>query len=98
MRINVNGIPRDTAASDETPLLDVLRSELGLVGTRFGCGTEQCGSCMVLVDGRVAYSCTTPVSAVDGKHVTTVEGLGDESRPHPLQRAFLAEQAGPGGY
>ena len=98
MRINVNGIPRDTAASDDTPLIDVLRNDLGLVGTRFGCGTEQCGSCMVLVDGRVAYSCTTPIFALEGKAVTTVEGLGDASRPHALQRALLDEQAGQCGY
>ena len=98
MRIQVNGTSRETAASEDTPLLDVLRNDFGLVGTRFGCGTEQCGSCMVLVDGRVTYACTTPISATDGKKVTTVEGLGDASNPHPLQRAFLEEQAGQCGY
>jgi nicotinate dehydrogenase subunit A len=98
IRFVVNGTARESAAAEDTPLLHVLRNDLGLKGTRFGCGTEQCGSCMVLVDGRVTYACTTPVSAVRDKRVTTVEGLGDEARPHRLQRALLEEQAGQCGY
>jgi nicotinate dehydrogenase subunit A len=72
--------------NEETPLLNVLRNELGLMGTRFGCGLEQCGCCTVLIDGQL------------GKNITTVEGLGTPDRPHPLQQAFLDEQAGQCGY
>ena len=95
--IEVNGEPVE-APTDDTPLLYVLRNTLGLKGTRFGCGTEQCGACVVLVDGEPTYSCTTPASAVDGRRVTTVEGLARDGRPHPLQEALLAEQAGQCGY
>jgi nicotinate dehydrogenase subunit A len=84
--------------NEETPLLNVLRNELGLMGTRFGCGLEQCGCCMVLVDGEPEKSCTKPVWSVAGKTITTVEGLGTEALPHPLQQAFLDEQAGQCGY
>src|SRR5690348_13992672 len=87
-----------TVANDETPLLAVLRNTLGLVGTRFGCGLEQCGCCMVLIDGEPAKSCAKPIWSVAGKAVTTVEGLGTPERPHPLQRALLDEQAGQCGY
>ena len=96
--LDVNGAIREVQVDGSTPLLYVLRNDLGLKATRFGCGAEQCGTCMVLVDGKVAYACTTPVSAVAGKRVTTVEGLGDESNPHPLQRALLDEQAAQCGY
>jgi nicotinate dehydrogenase subunit A len=85
-------------ANDETPLLAVLRNTLGLVGTRFGCGLEQCGCCMVLIDGAPAKSCAKPIWSVAGKSVTTVEGLGTPERPHPLQQAVLDEQAGQCGY
>ncbi len=85
-------------ANEETPLLNVLRNELGLMGTRFGCGLEQCGCCMVLIDGQPEKSCTKPVWSVAGKTITTVEGLGTEAKPHPLQQAFLDEQAGQCGY
>ena len=85
-------------ANEETPLLNVLRNELGLMGTRFGCGLEQCGCCMVLIDGQPEKSCTKPLWSVAGKTITTVEGLGSEARPHPLQQAFLDEQAGQCGY
>jgi nicotinate dehydrogenase subunit A len=85
-------------ASEETPLLNVLRNELGLVGTRFGCGLEQCGCCTVLIDGQPEKSCAKPVWSVAGKTVTTIEGLGSEAKPHPLQQAFLDEQAGQCGY
>jgi len=85
-------------ASEETPLLAILRGVLGLMGTRFGCGLEQCGCCMVLIDGQPEKSCAKPVWSVAGKNITTVEGLGDARRPHPLQQAFLDEQAGQCGY
>jgi nicotinate dehydrogenase subunit A len=95
----VNGRPVSVSpASEETPLLAVLRNELGLMGTRFGCGLEQCGCCMVLIDGEPEKSCAKPVWSVAGKTVTTVEGLGTQERPHPLQQAFLDEQAGQCGY
>src|SRR6185436_8907856 len=80
------------------PLLSVLRDELALRGTRFGCGTEQCGSCMVLIDGEPAYSCSREVSTVAGKSITTVEDLSSNGALHPLQQAFLDEQAGQCGY
>jgi nicotinate dehydrogenase subunit A len=85
-------------ANEDTPLLDVLRNELGLMGTRFGCGLEQCGCCMVLIDGAAEKCCAKPVSSVAGKAVTTVEGMGTPERPHPLQQAFIDEQAGQCGY
>jgi nicotinate dehydrogenase subunit A len=85
-------------ANEETPLLAILRSELGLMGTRFGCGLEQCGCCMVLIDGEPEKSCTKPVWSVAGKTITTIEGLGTQEHPHPLQKAFLDEQAGQCGY
>jgi nicotinate dehydrogenase subunit A len=95
----VNGKPVSVApANDETPLLDVLRNELGLMGTRFGCGLEQCGCCMVLIDGQPEKCCAKPVSSVAGRQVITVEGLGTPDKPHPLQQAFLDEQAGQCGY
>ena len=87
-----------TVANEETSLLAVLRNELGLVGTRFGCGLEQCGCCMVLIDGAPQKSCAKPVWSVAGKSITTVEGLGTPERPHPLQQALLDEQAGQCGY
>src|SRR5262249_7485002 len=83
-----------TVANEETSRLAVLRDELNLVGTRFGCGLEQCGCCMVLIDGAPAKSCAKPIWSVAGKSVTTVEGLGTSERPHPLQRALIDEQAG----
>ena len=98
MRLRVNGIEREVAADPTDPLIDVLRNGLGLTGPRFGCGLEQCGACMVLIDGSPAYSCTREVGTLDGAEITTVEGLGDIEAPHPLQRAFLAEQAGQCGY
>jgi nicotinate dehydrogenase subunit A len=96
--LTVNGIAVSVAADPDTPLLDVLRNHLGLVGTRFGCGAEQCGTCMVLVDGRPEKSCGKALSTVSGKTVVTIEGLGAPDKPHPLQRAFLDEQAGQCGY
>src|ERR1700746_3822158 len=96
--LTVNGRTVSVTADAETPLLDVLRNHLGLVGAKFGCGQEQCGCCMVLVDGRPEKSCGKPVSTVARKMVTTIEGLGTPEKPHPLQQAFLDEQAGQCGY
>jgi nicotinate dehydrogenase subunit A len=96
--LTVNGAAATIAAAPESPLLDGLRNHLGLTGPRYGCGAEQCGACMVLIDGAPAYACTTPLAAVAGRRVTTVEGLGSPAAPHPLHRAFLAEQAGQCGY
>jgi nicotinate dehydrogenase subunit A len=96
--LSVNGRAVSVSADGDTPLLDVLRNHLGLVGTKFGCGQEQCGSCMVLIDGKPEKSCGTALSTIAGKAVLTIEGLGTEEQPHPLQRAFLDEQAGQCGY
>jgi nicotinate dehydrogenase subunit A len=98
IRLTVNGHTVDVAADGDTPLLDVLRNHLGLSGTKFGCGQEQCGSCMVLIDGRPEKSCGKALSTVAGKEILTIEGLGTRERPHPLQQAFLDEQAGQCGY
>ena len=94
----VNGSTVSVTADADTPLLDVLRNHLGLLGTKFGCGQEQCGCCMVLLDGRPEKSCGKPLSTVGGKAILTIEGLGTPDRPHPLQQAFLDEQAGQCGY
>jgi nicotinate dehydrogenase subunit A len=94
----VNGKPVSVTADQDTPLLDVLRNHLGLIGTKFGCGLEQCGTCMVLIDGAPAKSCGKAISTVAGKKVLTIEGLGAPQHPHPLQQAFLDEQAGQCGY
>src|SRR5438045_7778679 len=96
--LNVNGGAVSVSADPDTPLLDVLRNHLGLVGTKFGCGLEQGGTCMVLVDGEPVKSGGKAVSPVAGKTVLTIEGLGTPERPHPLQQAFLDEQAGQCGY
>ncbi len=98
INLTVNGKPVRVAAGGDTPLLDVLRNHLGLSGTKFGCGLEQCGCCMVLVDGQPEKSCGKAVSTVAGKEITTIEGLGTPDRPHPLQQAFIDEQAGQCGY
>ena len=95
---SVNGVQRTVEADPDTPLLDVLRNALGLKGSRFGCGLDQCGACNVLVDGRAVASCSTPLWSVAGKAVVTIEGLGTPAAPHPLQEAFLAEQAAQCGY
>ena len=96
--LTVNGRNVGITADGETPLLDILRNHIGLIGTKFGCGQEQCGCCMVLVDGKPEKSCGKPVSTVAGKGIVTIEGLGTPDRPHPLQQAFLDEQAGQCGY
>lgn len=91
--IEVNGVRRGVAAGPDTPLLYVLRNDLGLVGSRYGCGTGQCGACFVMVDGKALPSCDTPLWSVAGKAITTVEGLGTQGELHPVQKALLAEQA-----
>ena len=94
----LNRRPVSVDADASRTLLDVLRNALGLTGTRQGCGENQCGACRVIVDGRAVAACDTPLWAVAGKSVTTIEGLGTPQAPHPLQRAFLAEQAAQCGY
>jgi nicotinate dehydrogenase subunit A len=94
----VNEVRHEVDADPETPLLYVLRNDLGLKGTRFGCGSGQCGACMVLIGGRPVPSCTLPISDASGSAITTIEGLATGGEPHPLQRAFVAEQAGQCGY
>jgi nicotinate dehydrogenase subunit A len=96
--LNINGETRNVEAASDATLLDVLRTKLDLKGTRFGCGAEGCGACMVLIDGAPKYACTTTLDALDGKSVTTIEGLGDAARPHPVQTAFLELNAGQCGY
>jgi nicotinate dehydrogenase subunit A len=96
--LNVNGAARPVAADPETPLLYVLRNDLRLKGARFGCGQGQCGACTVLIDGKAVQSCDVPVSAAAGKVVTTIEGLSANGKFHPLQQAFVDEQAAQCGY
>ena len=96
--LKVNGATRSVPAEPETPLLYVLRNDLELNGAKFGCGMAQCGACTVLVDGRAAHSCVTDVGSLAGAEITTLEGLGTTDRPHPLQRAFVGEQAAQCGY
>jgi nicotinate dehydrogenase subunit A len=96
--VHVNGQRQEVHTEQDTALLYVLRNHLGLKGTRFGCGLGLCGACMVLVDGRTAYSCDTPLWAVLDKEITTVEGLGTAGRPHPVTEALIAGQAAQCGY
>jgi len=98
MKLSINGSAVEVSAKPDTPLLYVLRNDLGLVGSRFGCGSGQCGACFVLVDGRPMASCDLPVSFLENKNVTTVEGLGRDGELHPVQKALLAEQAAQCGY
>ncbi|MFZ1102066.1 MAG: (2Fe-2S)-binding protein [Hyphomicrobiaceae bacterium] len=98
VRLRVNGAERSVDAEPATPLLSVLRGQLGLTATHFGCGVNQCGACFVLIDGHAVAACDTPLWAAAGKDIVTVEGLGTPERPHPLQRAFIAEQAMQCGY
>ena len=94
----VNGEPVRVEADATAPLLAVLRDELALRGSRFGCGSEQCGACMVLIDGEPAFSCAREIASVVGRNVTTVEGLASSGALARLRQAFLAEQAGQCGY
>jgi len=96
--LTVNGRPVRVTAPETALLLDVLRNALDLKGARYGCGLEQCGSCTVLLDGEPIYACSREVGTVAGRSITTVEGLGSAEQPHPLQQAFLDEQAGQCGY
>ena len=98
IRLTINGQAREVSAPAGASLLDVLRGPLGLTGTHFGCGSNQCGACNVLIDGHAVASCDTPLWAASGKRITTVEGLGTPQTPHRLQRAFIAEQALQCGY
>lgn len=97
-KLSVNGLERQVQAGDNTPLLYVLRDDLGLKGTRFGCGANQCGSCHVLIDGQSLASCDTPVWQAQGKDIVTVEGLASGEALHPLQQAFIDNQAAQCGY
>ena len=96
--LNVNGKVHEVDADPNTPLLYVLRGDLGLNGAKFGCGLGQCGSCTVMVDAEAVFSCITPVSAIGKRRVRTVEGLGTPANPGPMQRAFIEEQATQCGY
>jgi nicotinate dehydrogenase subunit A len=98
IQLTVNGRAHAVAAEPETALLYVLRNDLKLKGARFGCGMGQCGACTVLVDGKPVQSCDFPLSAAAGKQVTTVEGLARDGKLHPLQQAFVEEQAAQCGY
>ena len=96
--LKVNGAMRDVPAEPDTPLLYVLRNDLALNGAKFGCGLSQCGACTVLIDGQPVRSCVVPVGDIGKSEVVTIEGLGNVDRPHPLQQAFIAEQAAQCGY
>jgi nicotinate dehydrogenase subunit A len=96
--LNINATNIAIAAPEKTPLLSILRDELGLSGPKLGCGEGECGACMVLIDGRPQTSCNLPLWAVKGHAVTTLEGLGTPEQPHVLQQAFMEENAGQCGY
>jgi aerobic-type carbon monoxide dehydrogenase small subunit (CoxS/CutS family) len=96
--LNVNGKDRPVEAEADTPLLYVLRDDLGLNAAKFGCGLGQCGACTVMIDGQAALSCQTPIMLLQGKEITTVEGLGTIDNPGPMQAAFIEEQAAQCGY
>ena len=96
--LTVNGARHTVDVEPDTPLLYVLSDELGLRGPKFGCGLGQCGSCTAIVSGRAVRSCITPVSSIGSAEVTTLEGLGTIERPHPIQQAFIDEQAAQCGY
>jgi nicotinate dehydrogenase subunit A len=98
MTLKVNGREHQVDAEPETPLLYVLRDDIKLNAAKFGCGLGQCGSCTVIVDGKAVLSCVTPLVLLEGKQVTTLEGLGTVSNPAPIQRAFMEEQAAQCGY
>lgn len=96
--LEVNGREQQIDADPATPLLYALRDQLGLNGAKFGCGMGQCGSCTVMIDGAAAFSCIVPVSALQGRRIKTLEGLGTIDKPGPVQRAFIEEQAAQCGY
>lgn len=96
--LTVNGKACTVEAESDTPLLYILRNDLKLKGARYGCGQGQCGSCAVIMDGKDIFSCDTPLWSAAGKSITTVEGIGSREQPHPLQQAFIDEQAAQCGY
>ena len=98
MHLTVNGAEHEVDVEPDTPLLYVLRNDLGLNGAKFGCGLGQCGACTVLVDRQPVFSCLMPVAALEGRQVRTIEGLGTEAAPGPVQRAFIDGQAAQCGY
>jgi nicotinate dehydrogenase subunit A len=98
IRFRLNGVERTVEADPDRSLLELLRGQLGMTGPHFGCGANECGACNVIIGDRAVASCDTPLWSVADKDVTTVEGLGNEQQPHPLQRAFIAEQAMQCGY
>lgn len=98
IRLTVNGVDHDVDAEPDTPLLYVLRNDLDLHGAKFGCGLGQCGACTVLLDGEPVFSCLLPIAALPGRPVRTIESLGTEAAPGPVQRAFIDEQAAQCGY
>ena len=98
MTVNINGVDHRLDVDPSTPLLYVLRDDLKLNGAKYGCGLGQCGACTVQVDGKAVFSCLTPIAALDGRRVRTVEGLGTIEKPSAVQRAFEAEQAAQCGY
>ena len=98
MKLDVNGRAHEVDADPATPLLYVLREDLKLNGAKFGCGLGQCGACTVLADGEAIFSCITPLSVVQGRRITTLEGLGTAEKPGPMQRAFIELQAAQCGY
>ena len=98
IRFRLNGVETDIDADPDSSLLALLRGQLGMTGSHFGCGAGECGACNVIVGDRAVTACDTPLWSLAGKDVTTIEGLGNAERPHPLQRAFIAEQALQCGY
>ena len=98
INLKVNGASHSVPAEPDTPLLYVLRNDLALNGAKFGCGLAQCGACTVLVDGKPVRSCITPIGSLGSAEITTIEGLGTPEKPHPLQKAFINEQAAQCGY
>ncbi len=96
--LTVNGQPRKITTDSQRPLLEVIREELHLTGTRYGCGEGRCGACTVLLDGKRVYSCQTPVANANHKAITTIEGVATDNALHPVQEAFLAEDAFQCGY
>jgi nicotinate dehydrogenase subunit A len=98
IQLKVNGVSRSVTAEPDTPLLYVLRNDLELNGAKYGCGLAQCGACTVLIDGKAVRSCVTPIGTAENREITTIEGLGSADKPHPLQQAFIDEQAAQCGY
>jgi nicotinate dehydrogenase subunit A len=96
--LHVNGKSHDVTTEADTPLLYVLRNDLGLKSAKYGCGQEQCGACSVIIDGERAFSCSVDIADAADKEITTLEGIGSAEKPHPIQAAFIAEQAAQCGY